>query len=75
MTLHIKLDRRHAATMGITASDVHDRIRDIEQRTMFAILAKAGRHDVVLRIVNRDGAAMQARIVSRQNEAIWGVAP
>ncbi len=75
MTLHFNLDSRHAAVMGITASDAHDRIRDIEQRTMFAILAKAGRHDVVLRIVNRDGAAMQARIVNRRKEVLWGVTP
>lgn len=67
----IAIDPRHSAAMGLPPSCAQDRIRDIEQRAAMRILARAGRHDVVLRMVRQDETAMRLRLIERQNEAFW----
>jgi hypothetical protein len=58
MTLHLKLDRRHAAAMGITASDS-------EQRQLFYRLAKSGKHDEVRALVDASEIAVRSHIGAR----------
>ena len=68
----IAIDPRHAAAMGLPPSSALDRLRDIEQRAAMTILARIGRHDSVMRMVRQDETVMRLRLVSRQNEALWG---